>query len=146
MGRGKGGNKGEGIKRYKGIRYKRKYIKYKIHNSLYLLIHYPYIAPPPSLSLQVTTDFVDGTYLQRKETPRLFTRKQRLLRQAPAPARGINLQRLSPKHSGAWPYIPPVGFPPHQNSFVSLGRYSINFEQTVIDTPVLMDTGYAALS
>ena len=36
-------------------------------------------------------------------------------------------------------------FPPHLNFFVPLIRCSINFEQTVIDTSVLMDTGYATL-
>ena len=43
------------------------------------------------------------TYIQRNETPRLFTRKQHLF--VLAMAQRINIQRLSPQHSGASPYI-----------------------------------------
>lgn len=73
----------------------------------------------------------------------IFARKQCLF--MPALAQWVHIQRLSPKHNGAFALYIPLVFPLHLNSFVPFMRCSINFEQTVINTPVFMDTGYATL-
>lgn len=83
--------------------------------------------------------YVNGTYVQRNETPRLFTRKQLLFVLALA---RISIQRLSSQRSG--PYGPCL-FSCYICVFVPLTRYSMNFEQKVTDTPAFMGTGSATL-
>lgn len=84
------------------------------------------LAQPPLGLLQVddiqeVCCTVSGTEGQRKETPRLFPRKQHFF--VPARAQRISIRRLSPKCSGAPPYIPRLFFPLLLSFSVPLIRY-----------------------
>lgn len=99
---------------------------------------------PHYLTRQLPSPFPSSpccrTSLQGNRKPGPFAWKQCLF--LPALAQRINTQRLSHEYRG---FIPTLVFLPRLNSIVPLIRCSIIFEQTVIDTPALMDTGCATL-